>query len=224
MNPPLDLIIFDCDGVLVDSEIIGITLTRSLLAEHGVAIGFEEFCTDYSGLHWDTLIARVQATTGVALPANLYQTFYAALLAEFDARLTRIAGTLEVISTLDLPKCICSNSASAQLERMLTQVGLQDLFAGAVYSAVDLGPGRGKPLPDIFLHAAACFGADPARTLVIEDSVPGVTAARRAGMRVIGFTGGAHTFPQHGDRLLAAGADRLMAQMAHLPQVLAGLT
>ena len=161
MNPPLNLIIFDCDGVLVDSEIIGITLARSLLAEQGAAIGFEEFCADYSGLHWDTLIAKVQATKGVALPANLYQTFYTALLAEFDTRLTRIAGTLEVISSLTLPKCICSNSASEQLELMLTRVGLHDLFAGAIYSAVDLGPGRGNHSPTFSCTRRPALGPIP---------------------------------------------------------------
>ncbi|WP_147196812.1 HAD family phosphatase [Pantoea sp. CCBC3-3-1] len=217
----LDLIIFDCDGVLVDSEIIGINLTRALLEQHGVVIGLEAFCTHYSGLAWNELITKVREESGVNLPDTLHQTFYNALYSEFEEKLRRITGTYEVISQLDYPKCICSNSGREQLDFMLTHVGLKSLFPGSVFSAVDLGPNRGKPQPDIFLHAAAVMRAVPENTLVIEDSVHGVTAAKRAGMYVAGFTGGAHTWRDHAERLKAAGADVVIDSMYQLPAQIA---
>lgn len=213
----LDLIIFDCDGVLVDSEIIGINLTRSLLQQHGVVISFEAFCTHYSGLAWNELITKVREENAVDLPDPLHQTFYDALYNEFNEKLRRINGTYEVISQLDYPKCICSNSSSKQLDFMLKRVGLNALFQRDIFSAVDLGPNRGKPQPDIFLHAAQVMRAAPENTLVIEDSIHGVTAAKRAGMTVIGFTGGAHTWREHAERLKAAGADVVMDSMYQLP-------
>ncbi len=221
MNRPLDLIIFDCDGVLVDSEIIGINLTRSLLQQYGVTIGFNEFCIEYSGLSWDILIDKVREQKGVIIPASINQTFFPSLFTLFREKLTRIAGTLEVISTLSIPKCICSNSSSEQLEFMLSLVGLESMFNGGIFSAVDLGPGRGKPQPDIFLHAAQMLHAAPENTLVIEDSVHGVTAAKSAGMFAIGFIGGAHTYPQHREKLLAAGADVIIDSMFQLPAEIA---
>ena len=215
---PLDLIIFDCDGVLVDSEIIGINLTRSLLQQHGVVIGLETFCTHYSGLAWDELITKVRAENAVELPDTLHRTFHDALYSEFDAKLKRIAGTYEAIGQLDYPKSICSNSGPEQLDFMLRRVGLDSLFQGNIFSAVDCTPNRGKPQPDIFLHAAKVMRSAAENTLVIEDSVHGVTAAKRAGMTVIGFTGGAHTWRDHAARLKAAGADRIMVSMYQLPE------
>ena len=214
----LDLIIFDCDGVLVDSEIIGINLTRSLLQQHGVIVSFEAFCSHYSGLAWNELMAKVRDEKAVDLPDTLHQTFYDALYDEFKEKLRRIDGTYEVISQLDYPKCICSNSSSEQLDFMLKRVGLNALFQGNIFSAVDLGPNRGKPQPDIFLHAAQVMRAAPENTLVIEDSIHGVTAAKRAGMTVVGFTGGAHTWHDHAERLKAAGADVVMDSMYQLPE------
>ncbi|MFS2222205.1 HAD family hydrolase [Pantoea sp. B65] len=217
MNNKLDLIIFDCDGVLVDSEIIGIQLTLSLLGQQGVDIGFDEFIAGYSGLAWDELINKVRAEKGVSITESIHQEFYRLLLESFAEKLTRIAGTEEVISTLPTSKCICSNSGSEQLEYMLTLVGLKHLFAPNIFSAVDLGPGRSKPQPDIFLHAAQVLHALPGNTIVIEDSVHGVMAAKRAGMYVIGFTGGAHSDRHHQARLESAGASVVIDSMYLLP-------
>ncbi|MBP2169922.1 HAD superfamily hydrolase (TIGR01509 family) [Erwinia toletana] len=213
MDNNLELIIFDCDGVLVDSEIIGIRLTVSLLNQHGVAIGFDEFTRDYSGLAWSELIDKVRADKGVNIAESIHQQFYSLLMAEFGNSLSRIAGTDEVISGITTRKCICSNSGAEQLDYMLSLVGLKHLFAANIFSAVDLGPGRAKPQPDIFLHAAEVMHATPANTMVIEDSVHGVIAAKRAGMYVIGFTGGAHTNASHRGRLEAAGADTVIDSM-----------
>lgn len=221
MNNSLDLIIFDCDGVLVDSEIIGIKLTVSLLNQQGVNIDIATFTRLYSGLAWDALIERVRRDTGIIVSATIGQQFYPQLMAAFATRLERISGSLEVISKITTAKCICSNSGSEQLDYMLTLVGLKSLFAPKIYSAIDLGPGRGKPKPDIFLYGAQQFNAPPANTLVIEDSVHGVIAAKRAGMYVVGFIGGAHTTPDHRSRLLAAGADVVIDSLYQLPDAIA---
>ncbi|MCS3430999.1 HAD family phosphatase [Klebsiella sp. BIGb0407] len=218
MSNTLDLIIFDCDGVLVDSEIIGIQLTVSLLNQQGVDIDVGKFTRLYSGLAWEALIEQVRRDTGITLSATIGQHFYPQLMAAFATRLKRIDGSLEVISNITTPKCICSNSGCEQLDYMLTLVGLKSLFAPDIYSAMDLGPGRGKPEPDIFLHGAQQFNAQPANTLVIEDSVHGVMAAKRAGMYVVGFTGGAHTTPDHQSRLMTAGADVVIDSLYRLPE------
>jgi HAD superfamily hydrolase (TIGR01509 family) len=218
MTKTLDLIIFDCDGVLVDSEIIGIKLTVSLLNQQGVDIDVAKFTRLYSGLVWEALIEQIHHDTGIAVSPRISESFYPQLMAAFDTNLERVAGSIEVISHITTPKCICSNSGSEQLDYMLTKTGLKSLFTPYVYSAQDLGPGRGKPEPDIFLHGAQQFNARPANTLVIEDSVHGVMAAKRAGMYVVGFTGGAHTTPDHRNRLIAAGADVVIDSLYALPE------
>lgn len=217
MNDKIELIIFDCDGVLVDSEIIGIDLTLSLLQQQGVDIDFAEFTRAYSGLAWDALIAKISVEKGVVVSPDIHQQFYPQLMAAFADRLVSIEGTHDVVAQIAGKKCICSNSGTAQLDAMLSQVGLKAFFAPHIYSAMDLGPGRSKPQPDIFLHAAEMMHARPAYTLVIEDSVHGVMAAKKAGMYVVGFTGGGHTTPDHQARLTAAGAARVIDHMSRLP-------
>ncbi|MFP1785912.1 HAD family hydrolase [Lonsdalea quercina] len=216
MTDRVDLIIFDCDGVLVDSEIIGIELTVSLLNQHGVNIGLDEFTHRYSGLTWDELLDQIRVHKGVTIPPHIRQAFYPQLMAAFADRLVSIAGVRETLSQIPLRRCIGSNSSAEQLDYMLTRVGLKSLFAPYIFSAVDLGPGRGKPRPDIFLHAAQVMNTAPKQTIVIEDSVNGVAAAKSAGMFVVGFTGGAHTTPSHRTRLIDAGADRVIEAMPQL--------
>ncbi|CAK9886272.1 MAG: 6-phosphogluconate phosphatase [Candidatus Erwinia impunctatus] len=213
MKTVIDLIIFDCDGVLIDSEILGITLALEMLNHHGINMDFHEFSSQYSGLSWNALIDKIQHQKGVRLPASIGNSFYTALQEIFATSLRRIDGSLELLTSLNIPYCICSNSSGSQLNYALSLVQLEHFFADRIFSAVDLGSGRGKPQPDIFLYAAKVFNASPQNTLVIEDSVPGVTAAKKAGMHVTGFIGGGHTYPQHADRLLAAGADMIITSL-----------
>lgn len=217
MNNRPELIIFDCDGVLVDSEFLGIKLAISLLSQHGAELSLNEFTAGYSGLAWNDLIEKVRVEKGVAVPEEIHQQFYPQLLASFAADLRRIEGTLEVISQIDTAKCICSNSSVEHVEYVLSLTGLKPLFEKDIFSAADLGAGRAKPQPDIFLHAAERLRATPANTLVIEDSAHGVMAAKAAGMFVVGFTGGAHADASHQQRLLSAGADRVINAMSQLP-------
>lgn len=219
-NEP-DLVIFDCDGVLVDSEYLGIELAISLLQKYGVDISFEEFTTEYSGLAWADLINKVKVNKHVTIPNGIHPEFSSNLIKQLQEKLTRIAGTDEVISKIPLPKCICSNSSKEHVDFVLSLVGLTPLFAPNLFSAVDLGPGRSKPQPDIFLHAAQKMAAKPEKTVVIEDSVHGVMAAHRAGMYVIGFTGGAHTYTGHKEKLEAAGANVVISSMYQLPDEIA---
>lgn len=212
-----ELIIFDCDGVLVDSEILGIELTLGILRRNGCPISREDFSASYSGLAWNNLIKKINADFHLSVPVDANHGFFNSLYDSFRQKLVRVEGTREVISNLDKPICVCSNSSAEQVRFMLELTGLDDLFKKRVFSAADLGESRCKPKPDIFLYAAEHFRVQPCKTAVIEDSFPGVTAAKAAGMYTIGFIGGAHTYQQHADRLLEAGADIIIKTMAELP-------
>lgn len=218
-----DLVIFDCDGTLVDSEIIAARMDSELLAEVGVTISPEEVAEDYAGLTFHDILLRVEKDTGVPLQASLIARQEAAV----DKRLARdaqmIFGADIAIAAITAPRCVCSNSSAPRLDAMLSRTGLKALFDGHVYSARDTASGKPKPAPDVFLHAAGAMTADPARTFVIEDSTHGIHGAVAAGMRVVGFTGGAHSYPGHADRLTEAGAETVIRRWADLKPVLDAL-
>jgi HAD superfamily hydrolase (TIGR01509 family) len=136
----------------------------------------------------------------------------------FERELRPMTGLEQALAQLPMAKCVASSSTPHMLARKLRWAGLDAWFGEAVFSAALVA--RGKPAPDIFLHAAAAMGAAPARALVIEDSAPGVLAAKAAGMTAFGFTGGSHCRPGHGERLAAAGADRIFSEMSLLPSLL----
>jgi HAD superfamily hydrolase (TIGR01509 family) len=218
-----DLIIFDCDGVLVDSEIIAAQVESRLLTEAGYPISVEEMGERFSGLTWKDILLAVEKEADIPLSASLLDKSEKLL----DARLQRdvkiIDGVRFALARLTTQRCICSNSSSQRLDMMLTKVGLKPYFAPHIYSAKDLGPDRVKPKPDIFLHGAQQFGVDPSRCLVIEDSTHGIHGAKAAGMRVVGFTGASHSYPSHADRLTDAGAETVISRMQDLPAVVAAL-
>ncbi|MDX3925514.1 MAG: HAD family hydrolase [Shinella sp.] len=218
-----DLIIFDCDGVLVDSEIIAAEVESRLLTEAGYPISVEEMGERFAGMTWRNILLSIEHEASIPLSASLLDKSEKLL----DERLARdvkvIDGVKFALSRLPRPYCICSNSSSHRLDMMLTKVGLKQIFTPNIFSAKDLGPDRVKPKPDIFLHAAEKMKANPARTLVVEDSVHGISGARAAGMRVVGFTGASHTYPSHADRLTEAGAETVISRMADLPEVVAAL-
>ena len=219
-----ELIIFDCDGVLVDSEVIAADLESALLTEAGYPISAEEMGERFSGLTWKDILFAVEAESTIPLQASLIDKSEALLDARLEREVEAIDGAAEAIARLSGPRCICSNSKSDRLKMMLAKTGLAPLFGDHVYSARDLGEGRTKPKPDIFLHGAAEMGADPKSVIVIEDSVHGVHAARAAGMRVIGFTGGSHTYPSHADQLTDAGAETVIRRMVDLPDTITALS
>ncbi|MBP2560312.1 HAD superfamily hydrolase (TIGR01509 family) [Neorhizobium galegae] len=218
-----DLIIFDCDGVLVDSEIIAAQVESRLLTEAGYPISVEEMGERFAGMTWKNILLAVEKEADIPLSASLLDKSEALL----DARLARdvkiIDGVKFALARLTTQRCICSNSSTHRLDVMLEKVGLKPYFAPHVYSAKDLGPDRVKPKPDIFLHAAEQFKVAPEKCLVIEDSTHGVHGAKAAGMRVVGFTGASHTYPSHADRLTDAGAETVISRMMDLPAVIAAL-
>lgn len=218
-----DLIIFDCDGVLVDSEIIAAEIESRLLTEAGYPIGVEEMGERFAGMTWQNILLAVEREASIPISASLLDKSEKLLDARLANEVKIIGGVKFALSRLRRPYCICSNSSSHRLDMMLTKVGLKEVFKPHIYSAKDLGPDRVKPKPDIFLHAAKQFDADPARTLVVEDSTHGIHGARAAGMRVVGFTGASHTYPSHADRLTDAGAETVISRMSELPGVIAAL-
>lgn len=218
-----DLILFDCDGVLVDSEIIAAEVESKLLRDAGFDITAEDMCIRFAGMDWKSILLTIEKESELPLSASLIDKSEKLLDATLAKRVKIIDGVRYALSKITEQRCICSNSSSRRLDLMLTKVGLKPYFEDHVYSAKDLGPDRTKPKPDIYLHGAKQFDVDPARCLVIEDSVHGTHAARAAGMRVIGFTGGSHTYPTHADRLTDAGAETVISRMIELPQMVEAL-
>ncbi len=219
-----DLIIFDCDGVLVDSEIIAAQVESRLLTDAGYPISTEEMGERFSGMTWKNILLAVEREASIPLSASLLEKSEKLLDARLERDVKIIDGVKMALSRLTTPRCICSNSSSERLDMMLTKVDLKPYFDGHIYSAKDLGADRVKPKPDIFLHGAQQFNVSPDRVIVIEDSVHGITGARAAGMRVIGFTGASHTYPSHADRLTDAGAETVISRMQDLPATIQALS
>lgn len=218
-----ELVIFDCDGVLVDSEIIAAEVESGLLGEAGYQISVEDMAERFAGLTWKDILFEVERESGIPLSASLIDASETLLDKRLAAEVRAIDGAIKAIMRIPGPRCICSNSSSHRLAAMLKRTGLAAMFGDHVYSAKDVGEGRTKPAPDVFLHGAGQFDADPGNVLVIEDSVHGIEAARAAGMRVVGFSGGSHSYPGHADKLTEAGAETVIARMADLPATVEAL-
>jgi HAD superfamily hydrolase (TIGR01509 family) len=213
------LFVFDCDGVIVDSEIIAAEVDAEFLTEAGYEITPAAVNRRFAGMTARDFGEIVVAEMGRPLPED----FFARTKAEIDRRLASelkpVAGIREVLDRLDGPRCVCSNSASERLRISLQKTELYDRFAPHIYSAVEVGTREPKPSPNVYRYAIEEFGVPPREALVIEDSVSGVTAARAAGVRVVGFTGGSHTWPGHADLLTEAGAETVINRLADLPKV-----
>ena len=217
------LLIFDCDGVLVDSEIIAARVDTEILRELDYETTPEELSQRFAGFTTERIFRTVGEELGRAIPDEMIRRAQRDTDQRLEEEVEPIAGVHDVLDNLDDPRCICSNSRPERLEVSLARAGLWDRFRPYVFSAAALGEGRGKPAPDIFLHAAAEFGVAPAEALVIEDSVPGITGSVAAGMRVIGFTGASHSWPGHGEALMEAGALTVIRRMADLPRTIEAL-
>lgn len=185
----IDLVIFDCDGVLIDSEGLSGAVLIEALAEIGVAIDFDDFCTRMVGRSFPTVAADLRAQ-GAAMPDTFEATYRARLLARFERDLAVTDGVRAMLDALDRPACVATSSSPTRVRRSLDLTGLAHLFGDNVFTASQVS--RGKPAPDLFLLAAERMGAAPVRCLVVEDSLPGLEAATAAGMRALRYTGGAH--------------------------------
>jgi HAD superfamily hydrolase (TIGR01509 family) len=212
-----DLVIFDCDGVLVDSEMLSVRADIECLAEHGIELTAEEILERYTGISMAGMLSDLEARLSRPLP-GFADRHYDRLHLLFEEGLLPIPGILEVLDSLGSPSCVASSGTPERIKHALSLVGLFDRFYPHVFSAVEVR--RGKPAPDLFLHAAARMRVAPARCVVIEDSLPGVAAAVAAGMTAIGFTAGSHCRPGHDSRLLAQGAALVVSSMAELLPVL----
>jgi HAD superfamily hydrolase (TIGR01509 family) len=208
---PYDLIIFDCDGVLVDSELLSGQAVIDCLLKQGIKVDLDTVFDRLLGQS-PIAIAEYCAQRGRALPDDFYAQLQTRLRATFAAALKPIAGAARVLKYLRVPRCVASSSDLDRIEHSLRVCGLSSLVDGRLFSAEMVR--RGKPAPDLFLHAAAEMGAAQGRTLVIEDSANGVRAGKAAGMTVWGFVGGSHYAGRDGQALLmAAGADRVFDRM-----------
>ena len=191
MTPaPFQLIIFDCDGVLIDSEIISARMLIAALADRGVRIDLAYVARHFLGRSYPVVMQTIRQDFGLDLPPAFEEDYRERLLEGFRQGLQIIPDVGAVLDGLAAPWCVATSSSPRRAEMSLALVGLWPRVAERLFTASQVA--RGKPAPDLFLHVAARMGADPARTLVIEDSLTGIEAARAAGMQVWRFTGGSH--------------------------------
>lgn len=212
-----DLVIFDNDGVLVDSESLSNTILAGYLTELGHPTSYEESIRDYMGSAMHRIHELVLERTGRRLPEDFDEVFHGRVFEAFERELLPVAGVTEVLEKLDadgVPYCVGSSGSHERISVGHRKTGLDRWFpAGRVFSAQDVG--RGKPAPDLFLHAAREMGVVPERCAVVEDSPLGVQAAVAAGMDVYGFTA-----MTSAEKLTEAGSTVLFGQMAELPELL----
>ncbi len=215
----LELVIFDCDGVLVDSEPILNRIFAETLTEAGFKITYEEVVRQFVGKSLTTCLEIIEANYGRAVPPDFVEHCKEREFAAFRQELQPIPGIAATLEQITIPRCVASNSNHRHIQLVLTLTGLLPHFEGKLYSAHDVD--RPKPFPDVYLHAAEQMGADPERCVVIEDSVPGVQAGYAAGMTVFGYA------PPGNERtallqaaLLAAGAQTVFEEMQQLPALL----
>jgi HAD superfamily hydrolase (TIGR01509 family) len=213
-----DLVIFDCDGVLIDSELLSIRADQECLAECGIELSVEEILERYTGISFAGMVADLEARHG-PLPADFADRHRMRLWPLFKRELRAIPGVTNVLDSLTCKMCVASSGRPERLKHALSLVGLYDRFQPNIFSATEVR--RGKPAPDLFLYAAQRMGVLPERCVVVEDSMPGVTAAVAAGMTVIAFIGASHCRPGDAARLSAQGAIAVIDDMAQLLPALA---
>jgi HAD superfamily hydrolase (TIGR01509 family) len=218
-------ILFDCDGVLADSEVLAHEIETRVLAKIGLAYDNAEFRERFTGLSYPAFFEALEkdglTRLGRSIRAEIEPAMHARYLAAMKEQLQEVPGALSCISRLRHKKAIASSSTSQALELKLRKLQMWDHFAPHIYCAEHVA--RSKPAPDIFLHAAAALAVRPEECLVLEDSVNGIAAAVGAGMRIWGFRGGRHMDEAGGKRLITAGAERLIADWTEAAALIRGL-
>ena len=193
------------DGVLVDSEPISCRVAADCLNEIGYETDARTICDRFLGVRADTMLAAVTKEMGRPLPEGLRERIRAMTLAAYEGQLAAVPGMTALVDALEHPRCVASSSHPERIHRSLELTGMLHLLEPHLFSSSMVE--RGKPAPDLFLHAASEMGAPPERCTVVEDSVAGVEAGHAAGMRVVGFTAGGHVdHADHAPRLVRAGA------------------
>ena len=215
------LVIFDCDGVLVDSEILACGVQARALTEYGLSLSGDDVARRFLGVSAKDMRAALEVDLGRPLPDDHETRCGAELYALFRSELKPVSGISAIVEALratDHPRCVASSSSPERIALALDVVGLHDHVRPNVFSSTLVR--RGKPAPDLFLYAADALRFEPSRCVVVEDSVNGVRAARSAGMRALGFLGGSHCPPGHADELIRAGADRICRDASELAAAL----
>ncbi|WP_045760817.1 HAD family hydrolase [Xanthomonas albilineans] len=218
---PFDLLISDCDGVLVDSEVLADRVMFDTLSTYVPRAELERFLDGSFGQTTQQIVQRVQQHFALDLPAGLYIEIRQRSEALIAAQVQPIEGVRAALSAFPLPLAVASNSQRASVVASVARAGLSERVGGHLFSADMVA--RPKPAPDLYLLAAHTLGVAPARCLVIEDSVTGATAALAAGMTVIGFTGAGHIPAGHAATLRQLGVAAVMEHMRQLPRIYADL-
>jgi HAD superfamily hydrolase (TIGR01509 family) len=216
---PVDLVIFDCDGVLVDSEVISCRAHAETLTRHGYPITADQVLLRFLGVSDREARQTIESEMGRSLPDDFDAQIKQAALQRYASELAAIPYVGEAIDAIGVAKCVASSGTHEKIRHGLTCAGLYDRLAPDIFSATQVE--RGKPAPDLFLFAAERMQAAPARCVVIEDSIPGIKGARAAGMTVLGFHGGSHCRPGYGETLKNAGVFATFDDMRQLPDLIA---
>ena len=214
-----DLIVFDYDGVVADSELLNNQVLAELLSECGLATSLDESLATYMGKRWLDCVPLIEARLGGPCPGHVHAEWTQRCHDRAAAELTPVAGFLEFLASRAERRCIASSSPVSWIEMGLERFGVGATFGGPIFSAA-VHVTRGKPHPDLFLHAAAAMEVDPARALVIEDTPTGVRAGVAAGMTVVGLCAGGHVRDGHAERLRAAGAHHVAGSYAEIEALL----
>ena len=210
------LIIFDCDGVLVDSEPISVRITTQMLQESGLSVDAEFVYRNMLGHSIASSSQMLRETMDFTLDDHFRHQLNSALMKAFSAELQPIPFIHEAIGVIGSPICVASSSPPERIRHSLAVAGFQNVFDNAIFSATQVK--NGKPAPDLLLFAAEKFDVPPGRCLVIEDSPPGIMAAKAAGMTALAFTGGSHIGPaQLLTSLLSCRPDGMIQDMTELP-------
>lgn len=208
------LVIFDCDGVLVDSEPLANAVLHAELVRAGLDLDLAESTRLFTGLSLSSSLAIIEARLGGPPPADFMPRLRAGVVDRFRRELAPVPGIVEVLARLEAERCVASSGSHEKIRFSLGLTGLDAYFGdGRIFSADDVE--RGKPAPDLFLHAALRMGRAAGECTVVEDSVPGVVAARAAGMRALAYAAGGGA-----DALAGAGADAVFTDMRELPSLL----
>ena len=221
----MKLVIFDCDGVLVNSETIYVKSELEFLSDAGFQFGRKAYMEAFMGLSDEDWRVKLGATLrqrkGQPLPGHFFESLRSFVMQRIESELQAISGVRGAVSDLEIPCCVASSSDLPNLKWKLEHTGIADLFSAGIFS-VDMVD-RGKPAPDLFLHAAATLGMEPRNCIVVEDSANGVIAGKAAGMKVIGFTGGDHCPDDQEAILLNSGAQVVIEDFAKLGSTISRL-
>jgi HAD superfamily hydrolase (TIGR01509 family) len=207
-------VIFDCDGVLVDSEPISNRVLAECLTAEGLPTTTEQSIERYMGRSWAACVALIEKALGRPLPGDFADTYHARLYAAFERELEPVPGIEDALDRIELPMCVASSGSHERIRTVLSLTGLLERFDDRIFSATDVP--HGKPAPDLFLHAARASGFDVERCAVVEDSPAGVAAGRAAAMAVFGY---ADLTPP---AVLRSAGARVFRDMGELPDLLSG--